>query len=159
MGLMDTHTDDIVDVNLTPVRKKRFRIDGDNARILELDTSDFSIITRLNTIYPKLEILAQKAADKFGDIDTDKSFDELVSETSDKLVSIDAEMREYVDELFGADVSKVCAPSGTMYDLFGGKFRYEHIIESIVNLYEDNINTEVDAIRNRVKRHTEKYTK
>lgn len=160
MALMDTHTDDIIDVKLTPVRKKRFRFDGDNNRILELDTSDFSIINRLNTLYPKLTKLAQKAADGLGDVDdTDESVDEIIARTSDKLTEVDTEMRKLMNELFDAPVSEVCAPSGTMYDLFNGQFRYEHIIETLVNLYETNITAEVEEVRKRVQKHTAKYTK
>ena len=35
--------DDIQDLNLSAIKKKRFRINGDSNKILELNTSDLSI--------------------------------------------------------------------------------------------------------------------
>ena len=54
--------DNVVDLDLSVIRKKRFRVDGDNNRILELNTSDVGIVSRLNEVYPKLQKLAQDAA-------------------------------------------------------------------------------------------------
>ena len=52
----------VVDIELGSLRKQRFRINGDNNRILELNTSDMGIITRLSELYPKLQELADKAS-------------------------------------------------------------------------------------------------
>lgn len=161
MALVDTHTNDnIIDIDLSATRKKRFRINGDNNRILELDTSDFSIIKRLNTIYPKLNKLMQEAAQVMSvDDGDDVSAEESIAKASDALTDIDNKMREYLDELFDTNVSEVCAPSGSMYDPFAGKFRYEHIIETLSSLYENNFNREFNLMRERVQKHTDKYTR
>ena len=44
-------------IDLSVLRKKRFTLNGDVNRILELDTADLSIVQRLSEAYPELEKL------------------------------------------------------------------------------------------------------
>ena len=67
-------------------------------------------------------------------------------------------MRQLIDYIFNSNVSEVCAPDGTMYDPIDGQFRFEHIINCLVALYENNIDLEVKQISNRVRKYTDKYT-
>ena len=46
--------DDIQDLNLSAIKKKRFRINGDSNKILELNTSDLTITSRLSKSYERL---------------------------------------------------------------------------------------------------------
>lgn len=146
------------EINLSAIRKKRFRIDGDSNRYLELDTSDMGIITRLDNLYPRLQKLAQDAAVKQLD-KTETENERALTKISQALVKIDAQMRQIVDDIFDSNVSEMCVPSGTMFDPFNGVFRYEHIIDVISALYKDNIKTEIKKMSTRMKKHTAKYTK
>lgn len=148
--------ENIIDIDLSPIRKKRFRINGDNDKILELNTSDVSIFNRLQDAYPKLEELASKATALGDDTDGDEDG---IKKFTDTLKEIDTTMRESIDYIFDSNVSEVCAPFGSMYDPLNGKFRYEHIIETLAALYENNFDEEVRKIKNRVTKHTDKYTK
>lgn len=152
----------VIDISLnTP--KKRFRINGDNNRILELNTSDITIVKRLKDIYPKLQELANDAIKKVDGVKDEtsetgeRSID--LDQLADVLSEIDGNMRTLVDELFDANVSEVCAPDGSMYDPFNGVLRYEHIIETLANLYSTNFKDEVKAMNKRVQKHTDKYIK
>ena len=164
MALTDTLADkqpmdDVIDITIPEVRKKRFRIDGDNNRIVELDTSDMSIITRLDDTYAKLNELKQDAATTVSAESEDESDEEIIKKASETLKTIDTKMRNLIDNLFEADVSEVCAPSGSMYDLYNGKYRFEHILEVLFGLYEENIAKEYDKLKSRVSKHTAKYVK
>lgn len=146
------------DIDLSATRKKRFRIDGDNNRYLELNTSDMSIVTRLDNLYPKLEKLSQEASIKQLDkqeADSEKA----LSKISQALIKIDVQMRGILDEIFDSNVSEICAPSGSMFDPFNGEFRFEHIIDVLTKLYENNLNTEFKKMAAKVKKRTAKYTK
>ena len=158
----DSH-EDVVDVRFDEVRKKRFRFDGDNNRILELDTSDFSTINRIEDSYPKLVALEQKAnlLKVAGVNSDDDTLDEAVEKVniSQTLREIDSEMRDIMDYIFDANVSEVCAPSGSMFDPFNGKFRYEHILDKLTGLYETNLDKEYELFRKRINKHTDKYIK
>lgn len=154
---------DIQDINLSVIRKKRFRVDGDDSRILELNTSDLNILARLKDAYPKLIAIADNAFKDLPQVDTSEEVDFINSaetaELIDSLKKADSEMRELVDYIFDSNVSEVCAPSGSMYDPINGQFRFEHIINVLAALYETDVEKEMGAIAARVKKHTGKYSK
>ena len=149
----DVRQDDIVDVDLSETQKKRFRIDGDNSRIIYLNTSDWNILKRLKSVYPKLEKLAANAAVQ---MDNDKLDEDAMIK---KLDEIDEQMRQLINDLFDDEIDGVVAPDGTMFDLFNGMFRFEYIIERLFKLYEDSIKSEQRKVIERVSKHTNKYTR
>ena len=147
----------VIDLQIAPTKKRKIRINGDQTRILELDLSDMGIVGRLKTAYKDLQALSKKVA-ALGD-DLDKETTEETLEVMDsKLKALDAEMRQKIDYLFNSNVSEVCLPDGTMYDPWEGEFMYEHIIESLAKLYENNLDAEFEKIKKRVDKHTRKYT-
>lgn len=158
------NTNEFVDINLSGAQKKRFRIDGDNNRILELNTSDLNLIIRLREAYPKLVELSTEAFSKWPeqfDVDDNTDFmtDPNITTATEILKETDLEMRKLIDYVFDANASEVCAPYGSMYDPVNGKLRYEHIIDCLSGLYENDISAEMKKISKRVQKHTDKYTK
>lgn len=149
---------DIMDVDLSIIKKKRFRINGDNSKILELNVSDMGIVSRLNDSYPKLMSLQDKVA-ALANMNEGVDDMELLSTTASKLTEIDGEMRETIDFIFQSNVSEICGSEGSMYDPIEGTFRYEHIISTLVRLYENNLDAEFKKMKERVSKHTAKYTK
>ena len=61
----------IVDINLGFVEKKKFRINGDFNRMLELNVSDLNVFARLKEGYPKLKELLLEAQAKIESIPDD----------------------------------------------------------------------------------------
>lgn len=152
-----SNENEIIDINVGLIPKKRFRINGDNDRILELNTSDMSILSRLKEVYPKLNSLAVKMNElNFEDTDDEEAD---ITKLSEMWESIDSEMRDLVDYIFQANVSEVCAVEGSMYDPYNGQFRFEWIIDTLSGLYEENLAQEFKLITQRVQKHTSKYTK
>ena len=147
----------IIDISLAVTNKKRIRIDGDDSRILEINTSDFGVVSRLRDLYPKLRELVGKAHELADDEELEDDEAE-ITKTANRFDDIDATMRGLIDEIFDSNVSEVCAPSGTMYDPFNGKFRFEYIIEVLMGLYEENIAKEYKLMEKRITKHTSKYT-
>ncbi len=154
--LLETE-DEIQDIKLNFNSKKKFRIDNDSSRILELDTSDLSVLTRLQEYYPKLKELEKEVATLSEDIGSDD--EEVITKMGKGLARVDKKMREYIDTIFDANVSETCAPSGSMYDPINGQLRYEHIISLISGLYEDTLSQETKKLKDRISKHTQKYTK
>ena len=148
----------IVDVDLSAIKKKKFRINGDNTKILELNVSDMGIVSRLDEAYPKLMDLQDKVAN-LADVDEGADDREKLSSTAKKLNEIDKEMRELLDNIFQSNVSEICGSEGSMYDPIDGTFRYEHIISTLVKLYENNLNAEFAKMKKNISKHTAKYTK
>lgn len=157
MALVDDKQENVIDVALPQIKKAKFRINGDSSKILELNTSDMGIVKRLNEVYPKLQKLAAKAT-TFDEKELQDNSDEALAKFAEKLDDIDKDMRALVDELFQSNVSEVCCDDGTMYDLYGGAMRFEHIISTLAGLYENNFSKEVKNVRARIQKHTNKYT-
>ena len=153
--------DDIQDIDLSAIKKKRFRINGDNNKILELNTSDLNIISRLTVAYDRLQKYMEKVGNILSSLPDNE--DEL-TEANEKVIreqlgEIDENMKKEVDYIFDAPVSAICSDGGSMYDPFEGQFRFEHIIEAILKLYERNLDSEFNKMRRRVSAKTSKYTK
>ena len=149
---------DIVDVDLSIIKKKKFRINGDNTKILELNVADMGIISRLDESYPKLMDLQEKVVE-LADVSDGADDREILSSTAKKLNEIDGEMRKALDYIFQSNVSEICGSEGSMYDPIEGTFRYEHIISTLAKLYENNLNSEFKKMKARISKHTSKYTK
>lgn len=153
--------DEIVDIHILGSKKKRFRVDGDDNKIIELNTSDLGIVDRMAEAYPKLTELEDKARNIGNSSDEPREeFNvEELKKFSEPLKEIDGGMRELVDFIFNSPVCEKCADNGTMYDVFEGQVRYEIIINSLMQLYDGNLEKEAKKIQKRVKTHTAKYTK
>ena len=157
---INKEAEDIVDIDLSAIKKKKFRINGDNTKILELNVSDMSILARLDEAYPKLMDLQDKVANLAEMSDNADADDrDILSTTASKLKEIDGSMREILDFIFQSNVSEVCGADGSMYDPIDGTFRYEHIISTLTKLYENNLNAEFDKMKKNISKHTAKYTK
>ena len=154
----ETVNEEIQNIDLSVFNKKKFSINGDPDKILELDVSDLNVVTRVKEQYPVLAKLADKVSSLSAKVEN-LSGEELINETADSLKEIDNEMRACVDRIFDSNVSEVCVPSGSMYDPINGQFRYEHLINTLIALYDANLTKEVKKIQQRVSKHTAKYTK
>ena len=156
--------EDIIDLDLSVTRKKRFRFDGDNSRIIELNTSDMNIMARMSESYPKLKEQQEKAAKLMEGIEikeeaTEASVAEDMATISERLRVVDTEMRDLIDYMFNAPVSKAAAPDGSMYDPYEGSFRFEYIITLLIKQYENNLQAEFNKMSKQMEKHTAKYTK
>ena len=158
-----TANEGIIDLDLSVTAKKKFRINKDDNRILELNTSDMGIIRRISETYPKLQELQAQATKLTDGIDLEKESEDISMEDTkvlaDRLEEIDQKMREYIDYMFNANVSEITAPDGSMYDPFGGTFRYQHIMNLLMTQYETNLQSEFGKIEKQMKKHTDKYLK
>lgn len=155
---MSLKDEQIQDIDLSVTHKKKFRIDGDNNRILELNTSDAGIVVRLNKLYPKMKILGDKLAVKISE-QSNVTDEEELSVIANAIMELDNEIRELLDELFDSNVSEICIPEGTTVDPFNGEFRFETIINKLSKLYENNLTSEFAKMKKNVSKHTAKYTK
>jgi len=153
------HESDVEDLDLSFLKRKRFRINGDDDKILELNPTDMSITIRLNESYPKLNRLMDEAVKRISEISTKNGddFEAQLRDAAETLKDIDKKMRDEIDYLFDANVSEVCAPDGSMWDPVEGAFRYEHIIERLSALYEHNIDREFEAMKRKVENRATKY--
>jgi len=153
---------EIQDIDLGFVEKKKFRIGGDFNRMLELNISDMNIYVRYKEVISKLRNFAEEASKKITelpDLEKEENTYEEISTVADFLEDIDTKMRSLMDYLFDSNVSEVCAPSGNMFDPVDGEFRYEKIIGTLAKLYTTGFEDEIKKFEKKAAKHTSKYTK
>lgn len=150
---------EVTDVDLGFVEKKKFRINGDFNRMLELNVSDLNIASRLSSGYPKLKTLLTEAQERITSIPDDLEDEKVLASMADALTDIDKKMRDIIDYIFDTNASEICAPSGNMFDPVGGQWRFERIIDKLTSLYANGLNSEFNQIKSRVEKKASKYTK
>ena len=156
----NTVNNEIIDLDLSVTKKKKFRFDKDDTRVVEVNTSDMNLMQRVTEAYPRLQDLQDKASKLTEglDLETVDAINDMTT-MAERLSAVDKEMRELLDYMFDASVSAAAAPSGSMYDPFNGSFRYEHIIAVMMKQYEDNLQSEFSQMEKQLKKHTDKYTR
>lgn len=160
----NTVNNEIIDLDLSVTKKKKFRFDKDDNRVVAVNTSDMNLMQRVNVAYPKLQALQDKASKLTEGLSINEDSSEAntiedIATMAGRLAEVDAEMRDLIDYMFDAPVSEAAAPTGSMYDPFGGSFRYEHIIAIMMKQYEDNLQSEFKQMERQLKKHTDKYTR
>lgn len=155
---VEKQDNEIVDVDLGFVEKKKFRINGDYNRMLELNVSDLNIFSRLEKGYEQLKALGKKAQENIANIPDGEDAGDL-SSISFTLTEIDGEMRKIIDYIFDTNASEVCVPSGNMFDPVNGQFRFERIIDTLTSLYSNGLRSEFTKMKNNVEKKTSKYSK
>lgn len=156
--LEDKNINNIIDIDLSEIRKKRIRIDGDDNRIVEINISDMGVMDRLQNAYNQLLSLANEyhlAEEE----ETSEDEDTEIAKIIETLKDLDVKMRELVDYVFNADVSEMCVQDGTMADPVNGQFKFEYIIEKFLALYDKNFDMEFKKMSKSVSKHTTKYTR
>ena len=146
------NTQTVIDISLDIQTKRKYRINGDDNLIIELNPGDMGIIARYQHAMPKINSLMEKAdAVEFSDeVDID---DPAIGQFKE----INAEIRDIVNEIFDYDVCSVCADGGSMFDMCNGKLRFEELIEQLFSLYDKTINAEFKKVQKRMQKHTDKY--
>lgn len=157
----NTVNNDVIDLDLSVTKKKKFRFDRDDTRMVEVNTSDMNFLQRMSVAYPKLQELQKKASKLTEGVreEEETSILQDVTTMAERLSAVDTEMRELIDYLFDAPVSTAAAPDGSMYDPFNGSFRFEHIIAIMMTQYEKNLQSEFGKMEKQMKAHTDKYTR
>lgn len=156
--LEDKNVSNIIDIDLSEIRKKRIRIDGDDNRIVEINISDMGVMDRLQNAYNQLLSLANEyhlAEEE----ETSEDEDTEIAKIIETLKDLDVKMRELVDYVFNANVSEMCVQDGTMADPVNGQFKFEYIIEKFLALYDKNFDMEFKKMSKSVSKHTNKYTR
>jgi len=151
--------DDIIDIKFENPKKK-FRINGDNSKMIEICPTDVNIVVRLKDVYGKLDKLAQRAGSLLVDKDDAENLtdQEKIESTADALMELDLEMRDLIDYLFDSKVSPVIADNISMYTPVNGEFWFEHCIEKLSSLYQNNFNKEFNKMKEKIRKKTSHIT-
>lgn len=137
-------------------KRKEFAIDGDESRVISIDTSDIAIISR----WREFETWALAATEGIEVPTEDQSEDTAALRTfTDVFTGLDGEMRSHLNALFDADVCTPIAGNGSVMRPMNGVALWELILNAIIPLYEKDISKEIEKSRARMDKHLAKYAK
>ena len=157
-------------INLNITTRKKFTIDNDKSRVIELDTHDLALVNRLSESvkrmdalkddWEKLEKLANTSTDvEISEDDVDDNLLKEVTDFSDQFAVIEAKMRDIVDYIF--DCPSLCQTvvgNASVFSPVNGAYKFEQIIDVLTGLYEDSIEKEAKKInKQKVEAKTSKY--
>ena len=157
-------------INLNITTRKKFTIDNDKSRVIELDTHDLALVNRLSESvkridalkddWEKLEKLANTSEGvEITEDDVDDNLLKEVADFSDQFAVIEAKMRDIVDYIF--DCPSLCQTvvgNASVFSPVNGAYKFEQIIDVLTGLYEDSIEKEAKKINKRkVEAKTSKY--
>ena len=149
----------VINLDMHEAARTKIWVNGDNQKVLELNLSDIGVSARFNDVYPKLLALQDDIGSMLEEGKPEDADDGQMTLLVSQFREVDKKMREYVDYIFDFPVCHVCCDGGSMYDLVGGQYRFEYIIEKISKLYDQRFTFEDKKLRDRMKSHTAKYTK
>ena len=105
------NNNNIIDISINGIQRKRYRINGDDNKILELNPTDFNITVRMNEAYPKL-LECESKISELPDITKDKEEEqdtvENMGKFTEKLSELNSQMCELIDFIFDSNVSELC---------------------------------------------------
>lgn len=140
-------------IDLAIRSKEKFTINGNENDVIELNTADVGITARYAKVIPRINQFIEDVDKLDLDLDTDPTGEKFSSEWD----RINNEIKDVINYVYDYDVCKVCAKSGSMFDLTGGQFRFEVIMETLFNLYDTTITNETKKLSKRIQKHTDKY--
>lgn len=144
---------EIKNLNFGMPKRKKFSIDGDENRVIELDTGDTGIMGRWSAVQEWIEQAAQELETL---ADAGKS-EEQAASASKRFAEINAGAREKLNFLFDTDVCTPIAGNGALIRMVEGEPLFMRIIDTILPLYEADIKVEYEKSKRRIEKHTAKY--
>jgi len=155
----------VLNLDLSSTKGTKIQVDGNPDKSFTLNLSDFGVYNRMQDGLKQLYDTFAELKTKMGDTaESEEPVDESgedISKFLDVMKEMDLKMRNIMDYIFSAPVSEVCAPevSGYMFDVIDGELRFEHIINALTKLYENNINKEYYALKSRIDKKLPAYVK
>ena len=161
--IQEVKESNVINLDLSETARTKIWINGNPETVLELNLTDLNIVTRAKDAKAKLDELQAEAIElasaEVPDSIESEEDEQKVDEAIEKFRSIDKKMRDLVDSIFDFGVCDVCCDGGSMYDPIGGQYRYDYIIDKLMNLYGDQWQKEKKLREQNISKHTAKYTK
>lgn len=144
----------MLNINLEHGKRKRFTINGDENRILEINPSDMGIFARVDNfdkvVTPALVEFGEK---QFNASESD--FD--LTKLGEDLAALDKLIREQLDIMYDTNFSEVTTPHGTMLDPINGEFRFQYLNDVFSDLYDKTFTQELKQRNDKIRERTKKY--
>lgn len=161
--------DTMQNINLNLSTKKKFTIDGDPNRVIELDISDINIINRATTAFKNIENLKNdwEKLPTLEELDSDNVDTEIlhntvdkIDEFSDEFSAIENQLKNEIDFMFDSPISNTIFGTSSPFSIVNDKFKFEHTIDVLMSLYEEQLQGDLKKLnKSKVVNKTRRYIK
>ena len=131
-------------------KRKRFAVDGDETRYIEIDTGDTGILARWSGVKKWFESAQERLAAM---PKIEENTEESVDKFSEEFNALSEEVRQQLNTLFDSDVCTPIVGNGSMLRTVNGEPLFLITLETLLPLYEADIKVEMK----KVEKHTAKY--
>ncbi len=129
-------------LNQTINTKRKYAIDGDESKILEIDLQDMAIMSRIKPAMERINRIKSNWQD-LQDIDPENMSDEETEKLEAAYDKSEREIREAIDYLFDANVCEVLLGDMSAFTPVDGRLKYDIVISALSEQYESRIKKEM----------------
>ena len=149
---------DVIDVQIDALQRQKVRVNGDDSKIIEIMPNDLNVSTRMIKSYRELNSMMERVQQELGNLpdNADDFQDEDYDSIMKTLDEINESMKQKIDYIFDYPVSDVLLQGASLWSPKNGVFMYEHIIEELAKLYNNNLSEEFKKMRNNVNKAVSK---
>ena len=159
----------IQNINLNINTRKKFSIDGNPNKIIELDINDINIAKRYADSIERMKSLSKiydEMKATMNDLNAETVANEdtaltAINKFSEQMGALETEMRDIIDFIFDSPISDIILENTSAFSPVQGKYvKYEQILEVLSNLYTKSIKADMDKINKRnISKYTTRYVK
>lgn len=131
---------------------KEFDINGDESRVIRVDTTDINLGQRVEAGRKELRKLAKKFETLTKTAKSDDKILEIFSE-------YDKQVRQQIDGMFDSPVSDIAFGNANCLSICGGNFLFENFLNILLPEIEKDLNEELKASEKRIKKYTSQVKK
>lgn len=131
---------------------KTYAINGDENRVIRINTSDYALLDRLVEAYKRIESIEKPDAPAAAaDSPVEK-----VAAAAKVINDIESQIRDAIDYIFNTDVCSAAFGAQSALSSIGGVPLYERFLNALLPVVTSDIKSEMAAHKERVGRYTEK---
>ena len=158
----------IQNINLNLSTKKKFTLDGDPNRVIELDISDINIIDRATTAFRNIEKLQAdweslpipKNPNNEDDGETLNDTVSTIEDFNTQFAEIENKLKQELNYMFDSDIAGTIFEANSPFSMVNGKFKFQQVVDVLMSLYENQIQSDVKKLnRQKVVNKTQRYIK
>lgn len=145
--------------------KKYFTVGGNEDNVIEFDPTDMHVIDRLtesikifNSLEDDWKKLSEIAQNDIPDADDAESMIAASGKYVKQSDEIERKIRETINYIFDSDIADALLGNSSSLSPINGKYKFEHLIEKVLECYEEHIKREAPKFEKRkLQKYTSKY--
>lgn len=131
---------------------RRFKLNGDDTKVIVFNPADFGIIERINDAYHMID----EASKLNGDIElkADGSPEDELGKAAEVVKNFREIINKAINHIFGSDVASVAFGNQSPLSLVGGLPLYERFMNAVIPVVKKEIILEMKKSQDRIGKYT-----